>query len=47
MTPQASATGLVKQAPDGGINFFDTAGVCSQGQSEAVLGAALSLNPPR
>ena len=41
MTPQASATGLVKQAPDGGINFFDTAGVCSRGQSEAVLGAAL------
>jgi len=38
---QAGATGLVKQALDGGINFFDTADVYSQGQSEAVLGAAL------
>jgi len=38
---QAGATGLVKLALDGGINFFDTADVYSQGQSEAVLGAGL------
>jgi len=35
------ATGLVKGALDGGINFFDTADIYSKGQSETLLGGAL------
>ncbi len=38
---QDSATALVKRALDGGINFFDTADVYSNGQSETILGRAL------
>ncbi len=38
---QAGATGLVKRALDGGINFFDTADIYSKGQSETALGGAL------
>lgn len=38
---QDGATALVKRALDGGINFFDTADVYSQGLSETMLGGAL------
>ncbi len=38
---QDGATGLVKRALDGGINFFDTADIYSMGQSESLLGGAL------
>ncbi|BDI17101.1 hypothetical protein ANSO36C_29030 [Nostoc cf. commune SO-36] len=36
-----AATELVKTAFDGGVNFFDTADVYSEGQSEVILGKAL------
>lgn len=43
-----AATELVKTAFDGGVNFFDTADVYSEGQSEAILGKALvQLGLPR
>ena len=38
---QAEADALVKAAVEGGINFFDTANVYSNGQSEAILGQAI------
>ena len=38
---QDEADALVKAALDGGINFFDTANVYSEGQSERILGQAL------
>ena len=38
---QDEADALVKAALDGGINFFDTANVYSEGQSEQILGQAL------
>ena len=38
---QASSTGLVGRAIEAGINFFDTANVYSEGQSEIQLGQAL------
>ncbi len=38
---QAGATALVKRALEAGVNFFDTANVYSEGQSEAELGQAL------
>ncbi len=38
---QKGATGLVKRALDGGINFFDSADIYSLGQSETLLGGAL------
>ena len=38
---QHEADALVKAALDGGINFFDTANVYSEGQSEQILGQAL------
>lgn len=38
---QDGATALVKRALDGGINFFDTADIYSEGQSETLLGGAL------
>jgi aryl-alcohol dehydrogenase-like predicted oxidoreductase len=39
---------LVKAALDGGINFFDTADVYSQGESETILGQSFkNLNIPR
>jgi aryl-alcohol dehydrogenase-like predicted oxidoreductase len=45
---QAGATALVKRALDAGVNFFDTADVYSEGQSEVLLGGALrELGVPR
>ena len=45
---QEAATGLVKQAFDAGVNFFDTANVYSLGDSESITGTALkSLGLPR
>ena len=38
---QASSTGLVGRAIEAGVNFFDTANVYSEGQSEVQLGQAL------
>jgi len=38
---QAGATALVKRALEKGVNFFDTANVYSEGQSEKQLGQAL------
>ena len=38
---QKEATALVNQAIDGGINFFDTADVYSEGLAEEILGKAL------
>ena len=38
---QAGAEGLIKASMDGGINFFDTADVYSEGESERILGQAL------
>jgi aryl-alcohol dehydrogenase-like predicted oxidoreductase len=39
--PQAVANALVDQSLAAGINFFDTANVYSEGESERLLGAAL------
>lgn len=39
--PQEEASSLVARAIDGGINFFDTANVYSEGESEKMLGQAL------
>ena len=39
--PQAEATAMVKAAVDAGVNFFDTANVYSNGQSEIMLGQAV------
>jgi aryl-alcohol dehydrogenase-like predicted oxidoreductase len=45
---QADADALVKTSIDGGINFFDTADVYTEGQSEKILGQALkNLNIAR
>ena len=45
---QAGATALVKRALEKGVNFFDTANVYSEGQSEKQLGQALrDLGAPR
>ncbi len=41
MLPEDSSRQIVRKALDGGINFFDTADVYSQGQSEEILGRAL------
>ena len=38
---QAAVTGLIKTALDAGINFFDTANVYSEGESERLFGQAL------
>ncbi len=38
---QAEATGLVRRALEGGVNFIDTANVYSHGTSERMLGSAL------
>jgi len=38
---QAGAEGLIKTCLDSGINFFDTADVYSEGESEKMLGQAL------
>ena len=45
---QAGADELVTAALDGGINFFDTADVYSEGKSESILGQSFkNLNIPR
>lgn len=45
---QAGSTALVKRALEKGVNFFDTANVYSEGQSEMQLGQALrDLAAPR
>jgi aryl-alcohol dehydrogenase-like predicted oxidoreductase len=45
---QAGADELVKAALDAGVNFFDTADVYSEGESEKILGQAFkNLNVPR
>ncbi len=40
-TPQDQANGLISRALDSGINFFDTADMYANGQSEEILGKAL------
>jgi aryl-alcohol dehydrogenase-like predicted oxidoreductase len=40
-TPQGEADRLVSLALEGGVNFFDTADVYSEGESEKILGKAL------
>ena len=45
---QAGADALIKASIDAGINFFDTADVYSEGESEKALGQSLkTLNIPR
>src|SRR5580704_14891013 len=45
---QAEADTLVKRSIDGGINFFDTADVYTEGESEKILGQSLkNLNIAR
>ncbi len=45
---QAGADELIKSSIEGGINFFDTADVYSEGESEKILGQSLkNLNTPR
>ena len=45
---QAGADELVKASIDGGINFFDTADVYTEGESEKILGQSLkNLNIAR
>lgn len=45
---QAGADELIKTSVDGGINFFDTADVYSEGESEKILGQSLrNLNIAR
>ena len=41
---QKEATALVNQALEGGVNFFDTADVYSEGLAEEILGKALGTN---
>jgi aryl-alcohol dehydrogenase-like predicted oxidoreductase len=41
---QKEATDIVNTAIEGGINFFDTADVYSEGMSEEILGKALGTN---
>ena len=41
MVPQEASFGIVRKALDLGINFFDTANVYSNGESEQILGRAL------
>src|ERR1039457_5981423 len=41
---QKEATDIVNSAIEGGINFFDTADVYSEGMSEEILGKALGNN---
>src|ERR1700712_3899469 len=40
--PEAESRELIKQALDGGVNFFDTANVYSAGTSEEITGRALA-----
>ena len=40
--PEDQSHAIVRRALDGGINFFDTADVYSQGESEEILGRALT-----
>ncbi|HEY2053343.1 MAG TPA: aldo/keto reductase [Solirubrobacterales bacterium] len=40
--PEAESREIIKQALDGGINFFDTANVYSNGSSEEIVGRALA-----
>jgi aryl-alcohol dehydrogenase-like predicted oxidoreductase len=40
-TPQDQANGLISRALEAGINFFDTADMYANGQSEEILGKAL------
>ena len=40
-TAQSEADQLIKTCIDSGINFFDTADVYSEGQSETILGQSL------
>ena len=42
MLSEENSRPIVKKALDGGINFFDTADVYSQGESEEILGRALT-----
>ena len=39
--PQETANNLVARTLDAGVNFFDTANVYSEGESEKMLGRAL------
>jgi 1-deoxyxylulose-5-phosphate synthase len=41
MVPEEASFGIVRKALDLGINFFDTANVYSNGESEQILGRAL------
>ena len=41
MLPEQPSLGIVRKALDSGINFFDTANVYSEGESEQILGRAL------
>lgn len=41
VTPQAETTAIIHTALDAGINFFDTANVYNQGESEIAVGKAL------
>ena len=48
MVDEAASLGIMRQAVEAGINFFDTADSYSRGQSEAMLGRALKeLAVPR
>jgi aryl-alcohol dehydrogenase-like predicted oxidoreductase len=44
---EAASRDLVRQALDGGVNFFDTANVYSSGRSEEITGQALKDFVPR
>ena len=45
---QAGADGLIKECIEAGVNFFDTADVYSDGESEKMLGQSLkNLNIAR
>jgi aryl-alcohol dehydrogenase (NADP+) len=45
--PEDQARPFIRQALDGGVNFFDTANVYSAGSSEEILGRALKDFVPR
>jgi aryl-alcohol dehydrogenase-like predicted oxidoreductase len=48
MRPEEASFAIVRKALDLGINFFDTANVYSEGDSEEILGRALkSFGVPR
>ena len=46
-TSEADSLAIINRALDAGINFIDTANVYNAGESERIVGEALTLNGKR